>query len=205
MKTPVVALGLVAENINRIVNVYRPFYYIKTGQRVTKPRFRLVDGKLDLVPNPVPAEEFLSRLRDPSFIEKIGRDDYWYNRNDYPVFRFPYSLIPEMVSLWQQGYEVVYTNKKSQQLSGLTGLQVKLFYRVISKISGLRLTFGQSDFRLMDRKVLDAILDIPEYRKFLRGMVHWLRRNAEASPGISTGTFGCRKRRISRMPPLILA
>lgn len=102
VETPVVVLGLVAENINRLVNVYRPFYYIKTGQRVTKPRFRLVDGKLELVPNPVPAEEFLSRLRDPSFIEKIGRDDYWYNRNDYPVFRFPYSRILVNKRMWTE-------------------------------------------------------------------------------------------------------
>lgn len=86
----------------------------------------------------------------------------------------PPSLIPQMIDLWRQGYEVVYTAKRSTQLSGLTGLQVKIFYRVISKLSGLKLSFGQSDFRLIDRKVIDAIIRIPEYRKFLRGVVHWL-------------------------------
>ena len=86
----------------------------------------------------------------------------------------PPSLIPEMVRLWQQGYEVVYTMKRNQRISGLTGLQVRMFYWTMSKISGLKLSFGQSDFRLMDRRLVDTCLEIPEYRKFLRGMVDWM-------------------------------
>ena len=86
----------------------------------------------------------------------------------------PPALIPEMVNLWRQGYEVVYTVKRNQRISGLTGLQVKLFYWTMSKASGLKLSFGQSDFRLLDRKVVGTLLEIPEYRKFLRGMVDWM-------------------------------
>lgn len=85
----------------------------------------------------------------------------------------PPSLIPEMVALWLREFEVVYTTKRNQSISGLTGLQVKLFYWTMSKASGLKLAFGQSDFRLMDRKVVDVLLSIPEHRKFLRGMVDW--------------------------------
>jgi len=86
----------------------------------------------------------------------------------------PPSLIPEMARLWQQGFEIVYTKKRNHQGSGLRGLQIRLFYRVLSKLSGLKLSFGQSDFRLMDRKVVDVILNIPENRKFLRGTVEWV-------------------------------
>ena len=86
----------------------------------------------------------------------------------------PPSLIPEMVRLWQSGYEVVYTIKRNHHVSGLKGWQVRSFYWLLSKISGLKLSFGQSDFRLMDRKVTEVLLRIPEYRKFLRGMVDWI-------------------------------
>ncbi len=86
----------------------------------------------------------------------------------------PPSLIPEMVRLWREGYEVVYTSKRNTHLGGLKGLQVRLFYSIMSKVSGLKLSFGQSDFRLLDRKLVDVLLDIPEYRKFLRGTVEWM-------------------------------
>ncbi|NQU95491.1 MAG: glycosyltransferase family 2 protein [Candidatus Omnitrophica bacterium] len=84
------------------------------------------------------------------------------------------SLIPKMIDLWRNGYEVVYTMKKKYDLPFIMSLVIKLFYWFISKISDIRLSFGQSDFRLLDRKVLDAILEIPEYHKFLRGQIEWV-------------------------------
>lgn len=86
----------------------------------------------------------------------------------------PPFLIPKMVDLWRQGYEVVYTVKKSHKVPFITLLLFKIFYRVISRVSGIKLSFGQSDFRLLDRKVLNAIVNIPEYHKFLRGQVEWV-------------------------------
>ena len=86
----------------------------------------------------------------------------------------PSSLIPEMVNLWRLGYQVVYTTKRNSRLSGLRGVQGRLFYWAMSRVSGLKLSLGQSDFRLLDRKVADELLEIPEYRKFLRGIVEWV-------------------------------
>ena len=86
----------------------------------------------------------------------------------------PPSLLPEMVRLWRQGYDVVYTIKNNYDSSPGRLFHVKLFYKLISKLSGLNLSFGQSDFRLLDRKVLDTIVAIPEQPKFLRGMVEWV-------------------------------
>ena len=86
----------------------------------------------------------------------------------------PPSVLPEMIRLWRDGYEVVYTHKRSNHVRGLRLLQIRFGYYLISKWSGLRLSFGQSDFRLLDRKVLDVILAIPESRKFLRGLVQWV-------------------------------
>lgn len=86
----------------------------------------------------------------------------------------PPSVLPEMIRLWREGFEVVYTHKRSNHVRGLRRLQMTVAYYLISKWSGLRLSFGQSDFRLLDRRVLDVILAIPESRKFLRGLVQWV-------------------------------
>jgi len=86
----------------------------------------------------------------------------------------PPSLIPKMVEMWRNGAEVVYTTKENANLPFLKNLIVKASYRFISKVSGLSLSFGQSDFRLLDKKVLSVLLDMPECHKFLRGQVSWI-------------------------------
>ena len=85
----------------------------------------------------------------------------------------PY-LIPEMIKLWESGFQVVYTNKTPSKSHNIVQIQTRLFYYIISKLSGLNLTYGQSDFRLLDRKVLNYLIQIPEYKKFLRGTISWL-------------------------------
>lgn len=87
----------------------------------------------------------------------------------------PPSLIPEMIDLWRKGYQVVFTTKRSySNLSFVRRRVFRLAYWLLSKLSGLNLSFGQSDFRLLDRKVVDALVVLPEYRKFLRGLVCWI-------------------------------
>lgn len=86
----------------------------------------------------------------------------------------PPALLPDMVRLWQEGFEVVFTRKRRYPVRGMRLRQVKLFYWLMSKWSGLHLAFGQSDFRLLDRKVFEVFLRMPEARKFLRGLVEWV-------------------------------
>ena len=86
----------------------------------------------------------------------------------------PPELIPEMLRLWREGHDVVYTTKRNTHMPRLWRWQMRLFYALISKLSGLRLSFGQSDFRLIDRKVADVLRSLPEYRKFLRGLISWV-------------------------------
>jgi len=86
----------------------------------------------------------------------------------------PPALLPDMVRLWQEGFEVVFTRKRRYPVRGMRLRQVKLFYWLMSKWSGLHLSFGQSDFRLLDRKVFEVFLRMPEARKFLRGLVEWV-------------------------------
>ncbi len=86
----------------------------------------------------------------------------------------PPSLIPAMVDAWKKGAEVVYTIKEDYRLALKKHFLIKSFYWLMSRISGVQLSFGQSDFRLLDRRALEAVIRIPEYHKFLRGQVSWI-------------------------------
>ena len=86
----------------------------------------------------------------------------------------PPSLIPKMVELWRGGADVVYTTKRDANVPPIRSVIVRGAYWFISKVSGLALQFGQSDFRLIDKKVLDVLTAMPECHKFLRGQVSWV-------------------------------
>jgi len=87
----------------------------------------------------------------------------------------PPELIPKLLKLWKEGSHVVYTVKKTTaEDKDWRYLPSRIFYRIISAISIVDLKYGQSDYRLMDRKVIDVILAIPEKNKFLRGIVNWV-------------------------------
>lgn len=100
LKAPFVTLGFLLENINRVVNRYRRFYYPPTGIPLTKPRFVLRDGRLVLVPNPIDRAEDLERLLDADFVRGLGLEDYWYARA-FPPPHFPWSA-----TLLQKGFWV---------------------------------------------------------------------------------------------------
>ena len=76
----VVVLGFMCENINRIVNVYRPFYVEKTGLPLTKPRFVRVGNTLKLIPNPHQKLSDYQTLLDQTdaVLTEIGRHDFFY-------------------------------------------------------------------------------------------------------------------------------
>ena len=88
----------------------------------------------------------------------------------------PPELLPEMVDLWRDEYDVVYTTKRPSSVTLSLGrrLLMKVGYSILRRVSGMNLQFGQSDFRLLDRAVVDALVDIPEREKFLRGLVDWI-------------------------------
>jgi len=86
----------------------------------------------------------------------------------------PPELIPEMIGLWLNGIDVVYTTKRGVKLPFMKRLATQAFYWFISKVSKISLSFGQSDFRLVDKKVLQTLLSMPEYHKFLRGQIKWI-------------------------------
>lgn len=87
----------------------------------------------------------------------------------------PPELIPEMLEKWREGFEIVFTLKNVHKSLALRRRIInRVYYAIISYSSGLELRGGQSDFRLMDRKALDAMLALPERGKFLRGLSQWV-------------------------------
>jgi hypothetical protein len=98
LAAPIVTLGFPLGDLNRIVNCYRPFYLRRTGLPLTKPRFTLDGGALRLIANPVTSAAQLASLSDPAFIERIGREDFWYARK--PQLGFPYAALLFSRSLW---------------------------------------------------------------------------------------------------------
>jgi len=76
-------LGFRPENIYRVVSVFRPFYTPATGVPMAKPRFELRDGRLVLLPNPIPEREGYRALLDAERMElaRLGEHDYFYQRS----------------------------------------------------------------------------------------------------------------------------
>jgi glycosyltransferase involved in cell wall biosynthesis len=87
----------------------------------------------------------------------------------------PPEVIGEFVARWRQGYDVVYGVRTERE--GETAFKLwtaKLFYRLIGRLSETKIPLDTGDFRLMDRRVVEALLAMPERDRFIRGMVSWL-------------------------------
>lgn len=87
----------------------------------------------------------------------------------------PPELIPEMVSAWRAGNEVVQM-VRDQTVDAGPGKRFmsRNFYRLMNLVSDTPITPGAADFQLLDRTALNALLSLGDHRPFLRGMVSWL-------------------------------
>jgi len=87
----------------------------------------------------------------------------------------PPEVIPEMVRLWRdERWDIVEGIKRTRGTEPLINkIGARFFYRTLSRLSGYDL-YGSSDFKLLDRKVIDAWLDMRERNTFFRGMITWL-------------------------------
>ncbi len=86
----------------------------------------------------------------------------------------PPELITEMVARWRDGVEVVNMVRRDDGAPLFKRLTSKLFYRVVNAISDFEIRPGAADFRLLDRRVVDALTDLEERTIFLRGTLPWL-------------------------------
>lgn len=86
----------------------------------------------------------------------------------------PPELIPTMFQKWKEGYDVVYATRSRRRDRFLKRSTAYMFYRVLGAVSSVNIPWDTGDFRLMDRKVVDALASLPEKTRFLRGMIPWL-------------------------------
>ncbi|MBX2884264.1 MAG: glycosyltransferase family 2 protein [Granulosicoccus sp.] len=87
----------------------------------------------------------------------------------------PPSVVPELLAQWQRGYDIVKTVRKtSENTSRFKRLTSDWFYRLFTVLSGVEIESGASDFRLLDRRVLNEIIRLNENEMFLRGVVEWV-------------------------------
>jgi dolichol-phosphate mannosyltransferase len=95
----------------------------------------------------------------------------------------PPAVIRELVSRWREGFEVVYTVRRSTGDAGpLKRATAAAFYRIFRRMSGIDLPSNAADFRLLDRKVVEAFRGIRERTRFLRGLTAWAGYRSVAVP-----------------------
>lgn len=87
----------------------------------------------------------------------------------------PPELISELYKKHKSGYEVVYARRRTREGGNwIKKVAYKLFYRILDKITDIQIPLDTGDFRIIDKKIADIIISMPEQEKFLRGQIAWV-------------------------------
>jgi dolichol-phosphate mannosyltransferase len=87
----------------------------------------------------------------------------------------PPEVLPRMAEKWREGYDVVYGKRSSRKgETFFKKLTARWFYRIINALSAVDLPMDTGEFRLMDRKVCDAVNRLQEKNRYMRGLVSWV-------------------------------
>lgn len=89
-------------------------------------------------------------------------------------FQDPPALITEFWKKSEEGYDVVYGRRILRDEGWLKKVTAHLFYRILRRFSEVEIPLDAGDFRMMNRRVVEALLSLPEHDRFLRGQVAWL-------------------------------
>lgn len=87
----------------------------------------------------------------------------------------PPRMLPELIQKWEEGYDIVYTRREENtSLSIIKRKSSNLFYNILNFLSDIRLDKGAADFRLMDRRAANVLINIKGGDLFIRGIVSWI-------------------------------
>lgn len=87
----------------------------------------------------------------------------------------PPELIPQMLELWREGYEVVNAKRVDRSSDSLTKRTTSgWFYRLYNYLADVNIPENVGDFRLMDRRVVDVLNRLPERSRFMKGLFNWV-------------------------------
>lgn len=86
----------------------------------------------------------------------------------------PPEIIPRFVERWREGFDIVYGVRVERETTALMRRAYKLFYRLFRRLSYISIPVDAGDFGLIDRRVVDALNDLPESHRFIRGLRAWV-------------------------------
>lgn len=87
----------------------------------------------------------------------------------------PPELLPVLLEQWEEGYDIVYTRRaEDKSLGKMKRKSSKWFYRILNSVSDIKLEEGTADFRLMDRRAINVVVNFKGSDLFIRGIVTWI-------------------------------
>lgn len=98
-------------------------------------------------------------------------------------FQQPFHVIDEFIKQWQQGYDMVYGLRTNRDTDPpVRRFLSRMFYRMLSRWSSVDIPADAGDFRLLDRRVVAALKDLPERSRFMKGLYNWVGFRSVAVP-----------------------
>ena len=172
----------IAPFVERVTNVLTGVPELATG------RFEILfiddgssDGTLDAIRGAHSAD---ARVRAVSFSRNFGKEaaltaGLEHSRGAAVVpmdvdLQDPPEILPQMIAKWREGFEIVYGVRSDRASDSLPKrLTADLYYRAHNWLSNDKIPEHAGDFRLLDRKVVDAIKAMPERNRFMKGLFAW--------------------------------
>lgn len=86
----------------------------------------------------------------------------------------PPEVLPQFIEKWREGHDVVYAVRTNRKEGWLKRTAYTTFYRLLQRIANIEIPLDAGDFCIMDRKVVDILIDMPERNRFVRGIRSWV-------------------------------
>lgn len=181
-------LSIIIPAFNEQDNIHRTFHAIRQILNTAPVPFEILfidDGSGDMTwPRICELSAEFSEVKGISFSRNFGKESAIFAGLEAASgaccvimdcdLQHPPAVIPEMYRLWLDGYEVVEGIKSSRgQESPFHTLCAKTFYKIISKVTKVNMS-DASDFKLLDRRAVDALLLLPERAPFFRALSSWV-------------------------------
>lgn len=181
-------LSVIVPAYNESSNITRTFSTVKNVLNTAQIPFELLfidDGSRDDTWSRIKSLSTVnSEVRGIRFSRNFGKESAIFAglsacKGDCGVImdcdlQHPPALIPQMYQLWKDGYEVIEAVKESRgKESAFHKISAHLFYKIISRLTGIDMSHA-SDFRLLDRCAINALLSMPERTPFFRALSSWI-------------------------------
>jgi len=184
-----IVYSIVAPIYNELGNISELYRRVREVMTSTDETWELVlvddgstDGSTDAIRELAQKDD---RVQPVIFARNFGHQvaitaGWDYARGDAVVIidadmQDPPEVILELAAKWREGYEVVYAVRAEREgETWFKRVTASLFYRIVHRITDVKIPVDTGDFRLMDRKVVEVLKSMPERHRFPRGMSAWV-------------------------------